>query len=261
MPSTSPNKRHSSRSIAAARAALAALLAALALAYVASPAGAQSVGPIPLPVITLPHPHVPKLPALPQLPQLGPGTLDQAHGLDGTHHFDRGLYVHYCPTSSTANASAVASTSQARAFASHTSWAGWPAKECLKMDKGPAGRTHTLVGLNGVHNWLLGGYGSDTIIGGDHGDVIWGDYHPSGEKFQVATIVAGNGRNVIYANDTRDYVWTGTNPRTVVHAHGPGTSGVIHCQSAGIVVYMSHPSQRNFKLDGCRHISYFSVGY
>jgi hypothetical protein len=209
-------------------------------------------------VINLPHPTVPKLPVL---PQLVPSTLDQVDGLVGTRDFDRGLYVHYCPTSSLAKARAVASTSGARAFASHTSWAGWPAKECLKMDKGPAGRTHTLVGLNGVHNWLLGGYGSDTIIGGDHGDVIWGDYHPSGEQFQIATIVAGNGRNVIYANDTRDYVWTGTNPHTVVHAHGPGTSGVIHCQSPGIVVYMSSISQRHFKLDGCHHISHFSVGY
>jgi hypothetical protein len=190
--------------------------------------------------------------------------------LAGTWNYDRGLYVHYCPAFRSAKARAVASAPGRRAeatasgphaFASHTSWAGWPPKQCLKMDKGPPGQSHTLVGLDGVHNWLLGGYGNDTIIGGDRGDVIWGDYHPSGAKFQVATIHAGNGRNVIYANDTRNFVWTGTNPRTVVHAHGPGTSGVIHCQSPGIVVYLSSISQRHFKLDGCRHISHFSVGY
>ena len=130
------------------------------------------------------------------------------------------------------------------------------------MDKGPAGQHHTLVGQRGVHNWLLGGYGSDTIIGGNVGDVIWGDYHPSGvPRFQTATIHAGNGRNVIYANDTRNYVWTGTNPRTVVHAHVSGISGVIHCQSPGIVVFLGVVSERHFKLDGCRHISHFSVGY
>ena len=130
------------------------------------------------------------------------------------------------------------------------------------MDKGGAGHSHTLVGLNGVHNWLLGGYGNDTIIGGDHGDVIWADYHPSGEpSSQTAHIRGGNGRNVIYANDTRDYVWTGTNPRTVVHAHVSGISGVIHCQSAGIVVYLSTVSERHFALEGCKHISHYSVGY
>ena len=138
------------------------------------------------------------------------------------------------------------------ARAASTSEAGWPAKQCLKMDKGPAGRRHTLVGLNGAHNWLLGGYGSDTIIGGDRGDVIWGDYHPHGAHAQTAIIHAGNGRNVIYANDTRNFVWTGTNPRTVVHAHVTGISGVIHCQSPGIVVYLSTISQR--------HLSFLELG-
>ena len=44
--------------------------------------------------------------------------------------------------------------------------------------------------------------------------MIWGDYHPSGwPAFQMAVIHAGDGRNVIYANDTVNYVWTGTDPR------------------------------------------------
>ena len=166
---------------------------------------------------------------------------------------DVGLYVAFCPRGRAGSL---------RASAANTSEAGWPAKECLKMDKGPAGRRHTLVGQRGVHNWLLGGYGNDTIVGGNIGDVIWADYHPSGvPRFQTVTIHAGNGRNVIYANDTQNYVWTGTNPRTVVHAHVSGISGVIHCQSPGIVVFLGVVSERHFKLDGCRHISHFSVGY
>lgn len=129
------------------------------------------------------------------------------------------------------------------------------------MDKGPAGEHHTIVGVPGVHNWLLGGYGDDTIVGGERGDVIWGDYRPTGEPHQTAIIHAGDGRNVIYANDTRDYVWTGTDPGTVVHAYDIGTSGVIHCQSPGIVVYLSMTSERYFTLEGCDHISHYSVGY
>ena len=184
-----------------------------------------------------------------------PGAVDQDHGLRGTGPYDRGLYTAYCPRRAPHFRAPLAA-------AASTSHAGWPAKECLKMDKGPAGRRHTIVGLNGVHNWLLGGYGDDTIIGGDHGDVIWGDYHPSGQsRPQTATIVAGNGRNVIYANDTHNYVWTGTNPYTVVHAYVKGIGGVIHCQSPRILVYLSRTSRRHFKLDGCRRISHFSVGY
>jgi hypothetical protein len=167
---------------------------------------------------------------------------------------DVGLEVSYCPGH--------ARSSSLRASAAGTSEKGWPPKQCLKIDKGPAGEHHTLVGEQGVHNWLLGGYGNDTIIGGNIGDVIWGDYQPSGfPKHQTATIHAGNGRNVIYANDTVNYVWTGTNPRTVVHAHASGIGGVIHCQAPGIVTFLSTVSEKHFKLDGCHHISHYSVGY
>jgi RTX calcium-binding nonapeptide repeat (4 copies) len=141
-----------------------------------------------------------------------------------------------------------------------TSHAGWPPDQHLVMDKGPAGGENTLVGENGVHNYLLGGYGDDTIYGGDAGDVIWGDYQPSGwPSSQTAVIHGGNGPNFIYANDTVNYVWTGTNPDTVVHAHED--SGVIHCENPHIVVFTSHHALPHYKLDGCRHISFYSVGY
>lgn len=141
-----------------------------------------------------------------------------------------------------------------------TSHAGWPPNEHLVMDRGPAGRSHVLSGVKGRHNYLLGGYGDDTIYGGDSGDVIWGDYHPSGwPAYQTAVIHGGNGKNFIYANDTVNYVWTGTHPGTVVHAHEG--SGVIHCENARIVVFTSHHALPHYKLHGCRQISFYSVGY
>ncbi|HYM67790.1 MAG TPA: hypothetical protein VEW68_10895 [Patescibacteria group bacterium] len=141
-----------------------------------------------------------------------------------------------------------------------TSHAGWPPDEHLVMDRGPAGRSNLLVGRPGMHNYLLGGYGDDTIYGGDSGDVIWGDYHPSGwPSSQTAVIHAGNGRNVIYANDTYNYVWTGANPATVVHIHE--NSGIVHCENPHIVVFTSHHALPHYRLHGCRRISFYSVGY
>ena len=120
-----------------------------------------------------------------------------------------------------------------------TSHAGWPPISTWSWTGAPAGRDHLLVGVLGRHNYLLGGYGNDTIYGGNAGDVIWGDYHASGwPAFQTAVIHAGNGKNFIYANDTVNYVWTGSNPATVVHAHE--NSGVIHCENPHIVVFTSH---------------------
>jgi hypothetical protein len=147
----------------------------------------------------------------------------------------------------------------AASAAAMTSHAGWPADQHLVMDKGPAGEHHTLIGKPGVHSYLLGGYGDDTIEGGNSGDVIWGDYHPSGESRQTAVIHAGNGKNYIYANDTLNYVWTGTNPLTVVHAHEDG--GIVHCENSHQVVYTSHHAKPHWKFEGCRHISFYSVGY
>jgi hypothetical protein len=141
----------------------------------------------------------------------------------------------------------------------NTSHAGWPKIGHLQMDKGPAGQTHVLRAMAGVHNELLGGYGSDTIYGGDAGDVIWGDYHPGAKPRQTAVIHAGDGRNFIYSNDSVNYVWTGSNPATVVHAHEG--SGVIHCENSHIVVFTSHHALPHYKLHGCKRISFFSVGY
>ena len=138
-------------------------------------------------------------------------------------------------------------------MAGATSTAGWPRDQHLVMDRGPAGRHNVLRGWPRVHNYLLGGYGDDTIYGGAAGDVIWADYHPSGwPAFQTATIYAGDGRNVIYANDTVNRVWTGTNPGTVVHARE--NSGVIHCRNPHIIVFTSHRARPHFHFDGCRRV-------
>src|SRR3569832_2611459 len=38
-----------------------------------------------------------------------------------------------------------------------------------------------LRGVRTRHNELLGGHGNDTILAGAAGDVLWGDYQPSGQ--------------------------------------------------------------------------------
>jgi Ca2+-binding RTX toxin-like protein len=109
------------------------------------------------------------------------------------------------------------------------------------------------------HNELLGGHGNDTIHAGPAGDVIWGDYKPSGQPTtQVDHLYGGPGNDFIYASHGTNYIYTGGG-RDIIHAHFG--HGEIHCDSAGVTVYLSRRSRRRYKLFGCRHISYKTLGY
>jgi hypothetical protein len=104
------------------------------------------------------------------------------------------------------------------------------------------------------HNELLGGHGNDTIHAGPHGDVIWGDYKPSGQPTsQVDHLYGGPGNDFIYASHGRNSIWTGGG-RDVVHAHFG--HGAIHCQSAQVTVFMTRQTRHRWHLFGPCHVSY-----
>jgi Ca2+-binding RTX toxin-like protein len=140
-----------------------------------------------------------------------------------------------------------------------TSHAGWPpiAKAQLKIDHSNGGVTFT--GVPNKHNELLGGHGSDTLIAGRIGDVLWGDFNPSGQSTtQVDTIKGGAGKDFIYSSHGKNVITSGGGADQI-HAHyGHGT---IACASAKATVFLSHKSQKLYKLHGCPHISFKSVGH
>jgi hypothetical protein len=113
-----------------------------------------------------------------------------------------------------------------------------------------------LHGVRTKHNELLGGHGNDTITAGDAGDVMWGDYKPSGQpQSQRDVITGGPGQDHIYASHgTNTIVTNGGADR--VHAHfGRGT---ITCTTKQPLVYMSHRSKRRYNLHGCTRITFRS---
>ncbi len=117
----------------------------------------------------------------------------------------------------------------------------------------PGGLNRTVPAGIG-HNELLGGHGNNTIHAGPAGDVIWGDYKPSGDPLtQIDHLYGGPGNDIIYAAHGRNYVHTGGG-RDIVHAHFGG--GEIHCDSADVTVYVSRHSRMRYRLFGCRHVSY-----
>jgi len=100
-----------------------------------------------------------------------------------------------------------------------TSHEGWPVVDGahLRMARSDAGAT--FAGSPGAHNKLLGGHGSDTLRAGRIGDVLWGDYHPSGQgEAQVDRMSGGAGKDFIYASHGRNVITTGGG-LDQVHAH------------------------------------------
>jgi hypothetical protein len=159
-------------------------------------------------------------------------------------HDDRGIYVAFCPPEHEISATAQA------AEASHV---GWPPDECLKMDKGSAGASHTLIGIKDVHNWLLGGYGNDTIYGGERGDVIWGDYQPSGQsEAEIDRLHAGNGDDWIYSSHGYNEIWTGAGDDHLALVYG---HGIVYCNGGGLKTFVMRylPQNRPWRLVGCSH--------
>jgi hypothetical protein len=167
---------------------------------------------------------------------------------------DRGVYVAFCPgDQELASAASVRAATDPRASVAEASHAGWPADECLKMDKGGDGFSHTLVGLKHVHNWLLGGYGNDTIYGGDAGDVIWGDYHPEGQlESERDYLHGGAGNDWIYASHGFNEIWTGAGDDHLLLVYGRGT---VHCNGPGVKTFVMRylPQNRPWTLVGCAH--------
>jgi hypothetical protein len=130
---------------------------------------------------------------------------------------------------------------------------------CDEVDDTNTPGANNLVPDDIGHNELLGGHGSDTITAGPRGDVIWGDYKPSGQPAsQRDYLTGGAGRDFIYASHGTNVVSTGRG-RDVVHAHfGHGS---ITCGSKLALVYLSHVSIKRYRLHGCRRISFKTLGY
>ena len=142
------------------------------------------------------------------------------------------------------------STCIALGKASH---ADWPQIDVLLMNKQDQSRP--LSGHPNANNELLGGHGNDTIHAGPWGDVIWGDYKPCCQPAkQVDNLYGGPGRDFIYASHGTNFIFTGGG-RDEVHAHF-GRGGEIHCESRGVLVYISHRSRPHYRLFGCHRISY-----
>ncbi len=140
-----------------------------------------------------------------------------------------------------------------------TSHAGWPVvdRHHTRIDHSNSGVTYK--GARRAHNKLLGGHGSDRLKAGAIGDVLWGDFHPSGQSVtQSDRLMGGAGKDFIYAGHGRNVITTGGG-LDAVHAHYG--FGSITCANPKATIFLSHRSRKRYTLHGCPRISYKTVGH
>jgi len=108
------------------------------------------------------------------------------------------------------------------------------------------------------HNELLGGDGNDAIHAGPWGDVIWGDYKPSGQPTtQHDQIWGSRGRDHIYAGHGQNTIRAGGG-RDWIKAHWG--RGLIDCGAGRDLLYVSRRAQRHYVIRHCERISHKTLG-
>jgi Ca2+-binding RTX toxin-like protein len=109
------------------------------------------------------------------------------------------------------------------------------------------------------HNELLGGHGSDTIHAGPWGDVLWGDYKPSGQPVtQSDQLYGGPGPDFIYASHGYNAIDAGAGNDWIKAHFGRGT---IDCGPGNDVLYISRRAQKVYTVRNCERISHETIGH
>ena len=109
------------------------------------------------------------------------------------------------------------------------------------------------------HNELLDGHGSDTIYAGPWGDVLWGDYKPSGQgTSQSDRLYGGAGRDFVYASHGWNLIEAGAGNDWIKAHFG---RGVVDCGPGIDTLYISRRAQKHYRIRGCERVSHKTLGY
>jgi Ca2+-binding RTX toxin-like protein len=124
-----------------------------------------------------------------------------------------------------------------------------------RLEQTPAGM---VVTSRPGHNELLGGHGNDMLSAGPWGDVLWGDYKPSGQPTtQIDRIDGGAGRDFIYASHGTNIIDAGPGDDRVKAHFGRGS---VDCGPGDDILYISRRAQRHYTIRDCERVSHRTLG-
>ncbi|MCW3040129.1 MAG: calcium-binding protein [Solirubrobacterales bacterium] len=103
---------------------------------------------------------------------------------------------------------------------------------------------------------LLGFHGSDTLYGGDVGDVLWGDYIGENQPVgQVDKLYGAGGSDFLYSSHGRNTIDGGPGNDAIKVRYGRGS---VNCGSGRDIVYVPKSRKRNWTFAGCEKFEYRS---
>ena len=109
------------------------------------------------------------------------------------------------------------------------------------------------------HHRLLGGHGNDLIHAARWGDVIWGDYKPSGQpESQVDHLFGGRGDDFVYGSHGTNHIAAGSGDDYVKTHWGRGT---VNCGGGNDKLYISRRARPGYRIRNCETISHRTLGY
>jgi hypothetical protein len=116
-----------------------------------------------------------------------------------------------------------------------------------------------MVGNHKLHSELLGGHGNDILHASAYGDVLWGDYKPSGQPAaQHDLIFGGAGRDFIYASHGINAIAAAGGDDWVKAHFG---RGAIDCGGGTDLLFVSRRAQRHYTIRNCERISHRTLGF
>jgi Ca2+-binding RTX toxin-like protein len=116
----------------------------------------------------------------------------------------------------------------------------------------------TVVTSRSGHNELLGGHGNDTLYAGPWGDVLWGDFKPSGQPAsQADRMFGGPGKDFIYASHGTNLIAAGGGDDRIKAHFGRGS---IDCGGGKDTLFISRRAQRHYAIRKCERISHKTLG-
>ncbi|WP_354702429.1 hypothetical protein DSM112329_02788 [Paraconexibacter sp. AEG42_29] len=131
----------------------------------------------------------------------------------------------------------------------------WPAIDRSNVQiAGPEGVT--FYAARDASSELLGYHGSDTLYGGDQGDVLWGDYIGDGQPTgQVDKLYGGGGSDFLYSSHGRNTLDGGPGNDAIKARYGRGT---VNCGPGRDIVHVPRSRKANWKFIGCEKFEYRS---